>query len=92
MRKIKLEFKLPISIIRENQKYVAYTPVLDLATSGKSYDEVKKRFGEIVNIFFAEIIKKGTLEEVLLGLGWKRAQAKWNPPMIISQESQTVRV
>ena len=50
MRKIKLEFKLPISIIRENQKYVAYTPVLDLATSGKSYDEVKKRFGEIVNI------------------------------------------
>lgn len=87
-----LELKLPISILREDKKYVAYTPALDLSTSGKNYEEVKKRFNEIVNIFFEELIKKGTLDEVLRGLGWKRVQAKWNPPIVVSQESQAVRV
>lgn len=87
-----LEFKLPVSILREGKKFVAYTPALDLSTSGKSYEEAKRRFSEIVNIFFEELIKKGTLEEVLRDLGWKRVQARWSPPVVISQESQTVRV
>ncbi len=92
MRKLMLNFKLPVSILREGKKYVAYTPVLDLSTSGKSYEEVKRRFDEIVNIFFEELIKKGTLDEVLRDLGWKRVQAKWNPPVLISQELQMVQV
>lgn len=92
MKKLNLELKLPVSFLREGKKYVAYTPALDLSTSGKSYAEAKRRFEEIVNIFFEELIKKGTLEEVLLDLGWKRIRAKWNPPVVISQESQTVRV
>lgn len=87
-----LEVKLPVSILREDKKYVAYTPALDLSTSGSNYEEVKKRFNEIVNIFFEELIKKGTLENALRDLGWKRFQAKWNPPIVISQESQSVKV
>jgi len=92
MGKLNLEFKLPVSILREDKRFVAYTPALDLSTSGKSYKEAKKRFEEIVTIFFEELIKKGTLEEVLRSLGWKRVQSKWNPPIVISQESQTIRV
>ena len=69
-----------------------YTPALDLSTSGNDYEEVKKRFNEIVNIFFEELIKRGTLENVLKNLGWKRFQTKWNPPVVISQESQSVKV
>lgn len=87
-----LEFKLPVSFLREGKKYVAYTPALDLSTSGRTYKEAKRRFSEIVNIFFEELIKKGTLEEVLRDLGWKRVQSKWSPPVIISQELQSVRV
>ena len=92
MGKVMLEFKLPVSVLREGKKYIAYTPALDLSTSGRNYDEAKKRFNEIVNIFFEELIKKGTLEEVLRGLGWKRIQTKWSPPVVISQESQTIQV
>ncbi len=87
-----LELKLPVSFLREGKKYIAYTPALDLSTSGKNYAEVKRRFSETVNIFFEELIDKGTLEEVLLDLGWERIQAKWHPPVLISQESQTVKV
>ncbi|MDO8435831.1 MAG: hypothetical protein Q7S82_00385 [bacterium] len=92
MEKTLLKFKLPVSIIREGKKYVAYTPALDLSTSGNDYGGVKKRFNEIVNVFFEELIKKGTLEEALRDLGWKKVQSKWSPPIVISQESQTVLV
>lgn len=83
---------LPVSILREGKKYIAYTPALDLSTSGSSYEEVKKRFTEIVSIFFEELINKGTLQEVLLGLGWQKIQREWKPPIVISQESQPVSV
>jgi D-aminopeptidase len=72
MKNIKLEFNLPISIIKEGKSYIAYTPALDLSTSAENYEQAKKRFSEIVNIFFEEIIKKGTLENVLGDLGWRK--------------------
>jgi len=87
-----LKVNLPVSILREDKRFVAYTPALDLSTSGKSYKEVKERFNEIVEIFFEEIIKKGTLDEVLQSLGWKKIETRWSPPMVISQESQTIEV
>lgn len=92
MAKLMLEFKLPVSILREGKKYIAYTSALDLSTSGRSYTEAKRRFEEIVNIFFEELIKKGTLEDVLQDLGWRRFQTKWSPPVVVSQDFQTIRV
>lgn len=92
MNKLSFNFKLPVSIIKEGKKYVAYSPALDLSTSGNSYESVKKRFEEIVDIFFEELVENNTVEDVLYNLGWKRVQSKWSPPMIISQELQTVSV
>lgn len=92
MSKTMLEFNLPVSILREGKSFIAYTPALDLSTSARTYNEAKKRFGEVVEIFFEETLKKRTLGEVLQDLGWKRVQTKWTPPIVISQESQTVRV
>ena len=92
MKKVMLEFNLPVSILREGKKFVAYTPALDLSTSADTYEKVRKRFSEIVNIFFEELIKKGTLEDVLQDLGWRRVRRKWSPPVVVSQESQTVQV
>ena len=90
MKKRMLEFNLPVSILREGKKYIAYTPALDLSTSGKSFDEAKTRFTEIVNIFFDEIFSKNTAEEVLTDLGWQKIHEKWNPPVVVSNESQVV--
>jgi hypothetical protein len=92
MRKVLLEFNLPVSFIREDKRIVAYSPALDLSTSAKNYKEARRRFSEIVNIFFEELIKRDTLEEILGDLGWKKIQAKWIPPAVISQESQTIQV
>ncbi len=89
---VKLDIQIPVSIFREGRHFVAYTPVLDLSTSGKSYDHVKERFYEIVGIFFDELIKKGTLNEVLEGLGWTKIKKQWQPPILISQESQVFKI
>ena len=45
MRRIwgsKLNLQLPVSVFKEGKHFIAYTPVLDLSTSGKNYEEVKK--------------------------------------------------
>lgn len=92
MKDIRFEISLPVSILREEDAFIAYTPALDLSTSGKSYEEAKRRFIEIVEIFFEEIIKKGAMEEVLQNLGWSKREKQWMPPLVVSHELETIRV
>lgn len=89
---IKFNAQLPVSIFREGKYFIAYTPVLDLSTSGKDYEQVKKRFHEVVSIFFEELVKKGTLEKVLGELGWTKTNKRWSPPTLIVQESERINV
>ncbi|MEK7636828.1 MAG: hypothetical protein AAB402_00355 [Patescibacteria group bacterium] len=45
---------LPVSILREGKRFIAYTPALDLSTSGKTFDQAKQRFAEAAELFFEE--------------------------------------
>lgn len=64
-----LNYTLPVSIFKEGNAFVAYTPALDLSTMGETFEEAQNNFKEAVQIFFEEVIEKGTLEEVLMGYG-----------------------
>lgn len=86
-----LELNLPVSFIQEDGKVVAYTPALDISTAGKDEAEARQRFGEIVAIFFKDLIENNTVDAVLSDLGWHKGQITWNPPRI-SQQSVNVRV
>lgn len=92
MRKINLGFKLPVIFLREKRKFVAYSPVLDLSTSGKTFKEAQKRFAEIVAIFFKEIIGQGTAKGVLEELGWQKVEKEWRPPVMISHQAETINI
>lgn len=83
---------LPVSFLKEADQFVAYTPALDLSTSGNTLEEAKNNFTEAVGIFFDEIVQMGTLEDVLLDLGWKRQDKDFLPPVIVSQGVESVRV
>lgn len=83
---------LPVSFLKEADQFVAYTPALDLSTSGNTLEEAKINFTEAVGIFFDEIVQMGTLEDVLLDLGWKRQDKDFLPPVIVSQGIESVRV
>lgn len=87
--------ELPVLFIKEYGKYIAYTPALDLSTSGDSVPHAKKRFVEAVTLFLRETIKMGTLEEVLLSCGWEKVskpKAGWRPPLIVSQDHVPVNI
>jgi len=44
MNKPVIKFELSISIIKEGNAFIAYSPAIDLSTSGKTIEEAKKRF------------------------------------------------
>ncbi len=85
-------YNLPVSFLGESEQFVAYTPALDLSTFGATLEEAKNNFTEAVGIFFDEIIEMGTLEDVLLDLGWKKQNEDFIPPVIISQGMESVKV
>jgi hypothetical protein len=89
---LKLSCQLPVSIFKEGKHFIAYTPVLDLSTSAKTYDEAKKRFFEAVDIFFEYTTKKGTLDIVLKDLGWRKVNKNWMPPVLVSQEMEGIKI
>lgn len=70
-----LQFSLPISITKEGDTFVAHTPALDISTCADSLAEVKQRFIELVEIFFEELEKKGTADEVLKSMGWEKVHS-----------------
>lgn len=88
MKNVRVEFKLPVSVLKEGKIFVAYTPALDLSTSGKTLKEAQKNFMEAVNIFFEEIMEMGTTDEVLSGLGWEKQNNKLVPPMVVANQTQ----
>jgi hypothetical protein len=92
MGKINFGFKLPVVFLREKGRFIAYSPVLDLSTSGKTFKEAQKRFIEIAVIFFKEIIKKGTINEVLAELGWQKIKKEWKPPVVVSHQPEIINV
>ena len=83
---------MPFIVFGEGRLFVAYTPALDLSTSAKTYKEVRARFDEIVQIFFQEIIDKGTFEETLQDLGWKKLRKAWSPPRVVAQDTKRVTI
>jgi predicted RNase H-like HicB family nuclease len=91
MKKYSIETSLPVSVLREEKRFIAYTPALDISTSGKTKKEAEQRFVEMVQIFIEELAEKGTLDRVLSDLGWKKVQKQWQPPLVVSHELASIR-
>lgn len=92
MDKDSINFALPVSILREGDTFVAYTPALDLSTAGSTFEEAQKNFEEAVNIFFQELMVMGTLNDVLKDLGWEEQDNNFVPPVIIENSIQNFSI
>lgn len=91
-RKIAVNVKVPVSILKEGKVYVAYSPVLDLSTSGKTFSQVRRRFSEAVQVFIEEIAEAGTIDEVLTDLGWRKVASRFTPPISVTNDLIDVRI
>ena len=87
-----LSLRLPVFITKQGRRFVAYTPALDISTSGRSEKDVQVKFSGLAHLFIEEITEAGTVNEVLSELGWKKVQKKWNPPQMVSSNSIGVKI
>lgn len=92
MDKVAINFALPVSILREGDSFVAYTPALDLSTAGSTFEEAQKNFEEAVNIFFQELMEMGTLNDVLKDLGWGKQNNNFVPPVVVENRVQNFSI
>ncbi len=79
----KVEVKVEVDLIREGDYIVAYCPALELSSFGTDESDARLAFDEALEIFFEETIEMGTLENILLDLGWglrKVPQVIYQPP------------
>lgn len=90
--KQKISFNLPVTITKQGRRFVAYTPALDISTSGSTEKKAQENFFEIVNIFLEELHTMGTTNDVLSELGWKKTQKVWHPPQVISTRNVGIKV
>ncbi len=93
---VELDVSLPVMFLEEAGGVVAYTPLLDYSTCGDNREDAVKMFDEGVRIFLKELVKMGTLAEVLHECGWQKVSQtkepeRWIPPEAICRE-QKVKV
>ncbi|MDO8521536.1 MAG: type II toxin-antitoxin system HicB family antitoxin [bacterium] len=82
---------LHVIVFKEGKKFVSYSPSLDLASQGNTYEEALRMFDEAAELFFEGLEKLGTTEEVLTGLGWKRTTKEgWTPPLVVGHAVRTL--
>lgn len=87
-----INFSAPVSIFKEGNVFVAYTPTLDISTCADTLKEVKERFEELVLIYFKELERKNTTDEVLTDLGWHKIKRSWQAPIEIEHKIEDFKI
>ena len=80
---------LEVMLYTEGDYSVAYCPALELSAYGDNNKVAKNEFKNSLQIFIEETMKRGTLENELLSLGWvlqKVPKAKYKPPRLNMEE------
>ena len=62
MHKLLTEKKLQPVVFKENKSYIAYSAVLDHASSGDSFEEAKKNLFESADLLLEELAGWGEAE------------------------------
>ncbi|MFH0764385.1 MAG: hypothetical protein V1927_05225 [Candidatus Omnitrophota bacterium] len=86
---------LTVAFYREGNKFIAYSPALNISTCGDSQSAAQKRFEELLHVFLEEVDRMGTCEDVLLECGWKkigRPEKRWQPPIFVGQTDREIRI
>ena len=87
VRRIEIDFKLPIKLIKRKKWYVASCPVLDVVTQGETKRKAKENLKEALSLFIETCIEQGTLDLVMKNCGFKPAkQTRIKSKAVVSEE------
>lgn len=90
--KKKFQVNLQVTVLKEDDCFIAYSPALDISTVGDTLEEAQRRFAEAAQLFLEEITLEKKLEEALLELGWQKEQHGLTPPLVVGQASVPVSI
>jgi len=75
---------LEVQLIKQEDYIVSFCPALALSSFGITEDEAQEGFDGVLETFLKDTHEQGTLERVLLDLGWslkKIPTVKYQPPI-----------
>ena len=76
-----MSIRIPLSLWKEGDVYVSFTPALDLSTCGDSRDEAIHNRNEAARLFFQTAVERDCLQELLESYGWQLTEnERWLPP------------
>ena len=91
-RRAKIKANIPVIFMKEGDIFVCYSPALDLASHGGSFEDAYKSFKTVLSLFVEEVTKMGTWEQVLSDCGWQKVKNKYQPPEIIGEDVQSIEI
>ena len=74
---VKLSFTLPVSIWKEDDQFVAWTPALELSTCADDEEGLMIGFEEAVRTWFEVAVERNVLDELLEECGWEKVNNNW---------------
>lgn len=73
--------RIPLSLWKEGDVYVSFTPALDLSSCGNTRDEAIRNMNEATRLFFQTAEERDCLQELLESYGWELTEhERWMPP------------
>ena len=85
---IRMDFKLPIKVVKGEKHFVASCPAIDVVSQGKTQKKAKENLGEALSAFFISCIERGVLDAVLKNCGFKSVKkiSSVKKPVLKNQE------
>jgi predicted RNase H-like HicB family nuclease len=95
----KVQVEVMLVLDEDSGQYVAYCPALELSSYGDTEAEAQQAFEEALEFFASDTARRGTLDQLLLALGWrltKKPAAIYEPPRfpmeLLNQPARTRRM
>ena len=86
-----MQIHFTTSVWKEGRTYVAYSPVLDVSSCGRSAVKAKENLQEAVEGFLEAARVHGTLARILREAGFTKAgRTMWTEPKLVSVEETRV--
>lgn len=73
-------FQLEFYVFQEGGNHIAYSPALDISTSGSTFNDAIANFYERFQLYVEYCVAHGTLHNDLLSHGWKFKKESIIPP------------
>lgn len=81
-----------VQVWKEDEKYIAYAPELDVSSFGNSVTHAKVRLREAMTLFLEGASRLGTLEEILLEAGFEKRGTTYHPRRVLAHEKVRLAV